>query len=72
MDKETQQRVIIPNYKRIYEDLLDKKYPHKKEACKAVLAKEKLSSMNTKAIKNTDRTIKHRFLKFFNIRKKTN
>lgn len=46
MDKEAQQRVIIPNYKRIYEDLLDRKYPHKKEACKAVLAKEKLTSMD--------------------------
>lgn len=46
MDKKTQQRVVIPNYKRIYEDLIDKKYPHKKEACKAVLAKEKLSSMD--------------------------
>ena len=46
MDKEAQQRVIIPNYKRIYEDLLDRKYPHKKEACKAVLAKEKLNSMD--------------------------
>ncbi|MEG0850102.1 MAG: helix-turn-helix domain-containing protein [Flavobacterium sp.] len=46
MDKEAQQRVIIPNYKRIYEDLLDRKYPHKKEVCKAVLAKEKLNSMD--------------------------
>lgn len=52
MDKETQQRVIIPNYKRIYEDLLDKKYPHKKEACKAVLAKEKLSSMDVFLLNN--------------------
>lgn len=46
MDKKAQKRVIIPNYKRIYEDLLDRKYPHKKEACKAVLAKEKLNSMD--------------------------
>jgi len=46
MDKETQQRVVIPNYKRIYEDLIDRKYPHKKEVCKAVLAKEKLNSMD--------------------------
>ena len=46
MDKKAQQRVIIPNYKRIYEDLLDRKYPHKKEACEAVLAKEKLSSID--------------------------
>ena len=46
MDKETQQRVIIPNYKRIYEDLIDRKYPHKKEVCKAFLAKEKLTSMD--------------------------
>lgn len=46
MDKKTQQRVIIPNYKRIYEDLLNRKYPHKKEACMVVLAKEKLTSMD--------------------------
>lgn len=52
MDKETQQRVIIPNYKRIYEDLLDRKYPHKKEACKAVLAKEKLSSIDVFLLNN--------------------
>jgi len=52
MDKEAQKRVIIPNYKRIYEDLLDRKYPHKKEVCKAVLAKEKLNSMDVFLLNN--------------------
>ena len=52
MDKEAQKRIIIPNYKRIYEDLLDRKYPHKKEACKAVLAKEKLNSMDVFLLNN--------------------
>lgn len=46
MDKEAQKRVIVPNYKRIYEDLLDRKYPHKKEACKILLAKENLNSID--------------------------
>ncbi|SFN47507.1 hypothetical protein SAMN05421741_1065 [Paenimyroides ummariense] len=52
MDKEAQKRVIIPNYKRIYEDLLDRKYPHKKEVCKSVLAKEKLNSMDVFLLNN--------------------
>ena len=52
MDKKTQQRVVIPNYKRIYEDLIDRKYPHKKEVCKAFFAKEKLNSIDVFSLNN--------------------
>lgn len=36
----------IPNYKRIYTDILDQKYPHKKEKCTKLLNKRNLSSIN--------------------------
>lgn len=34
---------VKPDYKRIYNDILRKKYPQKKEMCKALLSKENLS-----------------------------
>ncbi|UUV22312.1 helix-turn-helix domain-containing protein [Paenimyroides aestuarii] len=46
MDKKIQNRSIVPNYKKIYVDLLEKKYPHKKNDCAAFLSKEKLTSMD--------------------------
>jgi len=35
-----------PDYKNIYEDILQKKFPHKKDECKALLNKENLSVLN--------------------------
>ncbi|TDS56855.1 helix-turn-helix domain-containing protein [Myroides indicus] len=36
----------IPNYKRIYMDLIDRKYPEKQAICDSILAQEKLSFMD--------------------------
>lgn len=38
--------MVTPDYKNIYEDILEKKYPHKKEECKTLLSKKKLSVLN--------------------------
>ncbi|SMP94191.1 hypothetical protein SAMN05421679_105273 [Epilithonimonas pallida] len=35
-----------PDYKNIYLDILQKKYPHKKEECRILLSKENLSVLN--------------------------
>ncbi len=37
---------MIPNYKKIYTDLLNKKYPEKKQACEAILNKSKIESLD--------------------------
>lgn len=34
---------MTPNYKRIYSDILIRKFPHKREECKSLLNKEILS-----------------------------
>lgn len=44
MDKQIQ--VTIPDYKRIYSDILLKKYPEKKEKCSLLLEKRKLSCID--------------------------
>lgn len=46
MDKKTQKRTVTPNYKRIYCDLIDRKYPHKKKDCQQILAKERLTFLD--------------------------
>ena len=35
-----------PNYKQIYIDILDKKFPHKKEACNKILSKTRVSTID--------------------------
>ncbi|WP_232816130.1 helix-turn-helix domain-containing protein [Chryseobacterium capnotolerans] len=37
---------IRPNYRRLYMDMLDWKYPEKKEACAKVLKKSKLEALD--------------------------
>ncbi|MBB4805880.1 hypothetical protein HNP38_001152 [Chryseobacterium defluvii] len=37
---------MTPDYKRIYSDIIKKKFPDKKEDCKILLAKENLSAMD--------------------------
>jgi len=37
---------ITPDYKRIYKDILEKKYPDKKQLCKNLLDKKKLTSLD--------------------------
>lgn len=46
MEKEIQQINESPNYKRIYNDMITKKYPQKKEECYSILQKEKLSLLD--------------------------
>ena len=41
MDRKVQK--LTPNYKLIYSDIINEKFPEKKELCKAILAKENLS-----------------------------
>jgi hypothetical protein len=41
MKKNTQ-----PNYKRIYSDIIDQKFPHKKAECQKLLNKKNLSSID--------------------------
>lgn len=37
---------MIPNYKKIYTDLLDRKYPEKKQACESILQKQTIGSLD--------------------------
>jgi len=46
MKKSRSKKIATPDYKTIYEDILQKKYPHKKEECKALLSKENLTVLN--------------------------
>ena len=41
MDQQTQ--ITTPNYKRIYSDILTKRYPEKKEVCNPIIEKANLS-----------------------------
>ena len=44
MDQQTQ--ITTPNYKRIYSDILNKRYPEKKEVCKQIIQKANLSAFD--------------------------
>lgn len=46
MDRKTQEKFIKPNYYRIYSDIIDKKYPHKRESCEKILNKQELSVLD--------------------------
>lgn len=35
-----------PNYKKIYTDIIEKKYPHRRSACEQILNKETLSVLD--------------------------
>jgi len=43
-------KFMKPNYKKIYKDLIDKKYPEKKEVCKMLLNKHTWSALDVIAI----------------------
>ena len=45
MDSQVQ-KVKQPYYKKIYTDILNKKYPHKKIRCESILMKEKISVLD--------------------------
>lgn len=36
----------MPNYKLIFKDILEKKFPDKKEGCESILSKESLSNID--------------------------
>lgn len=46
MDRKTPKIKNTPNYKRIYEDIIEYKYPHKKAICSPMLAKEELTFLD--------------------------
>lgn len=44
MDKQVRTRILKPDYKRIYSDLIDKKFPERKKEFKFILEKKTLKS----------------------------
>lgn len=46
MDKQIQKKILKPDYKRIYNDLIDRKYPEKKIEFKSMLEKKTLSTLD--------------------------
>lgn len=40
------EKTILPNYHKIYSDIIRKKYPEKKSECNALLSKEKLTVLD--------------------------
>ncbi|REC63563.1 helix-turn-helix domain-containing protein [Chryseobacterium pennae] len=63
---------FLPNYKKIYVDILTKKFPHKHEECQDLLQKQKLSALDIIALNkkifgkdeyNVSRNQKHRSYK---------
>lgn len=45
MDKKIQ-KIVRPNYIKIFQEILDKKYPHKKNDCQKILSKKQLTSLD--------------------------
>lgn len=45
MDKQSQ-NINKPNYKKIYHDMISKKFPHKETACKSILEKENFTALD--------------------------
>lgn len=41
-----------PNYRKIYEDMIAKKYPDKAEACKSILTKKKIKTIDVVMLNN--------------------
>ncbi|WP_300690736.1 helix-turn-helix domain-containing protein [Chryseobacterium sp.] len=39
-------KIEVPNYKRIFEDIIKMKYPYKEKECRNTLNKEELSSLD--------------------------
>jgi len=46
MDKQIQKKELKPDYRRIYNDLINKKYPEKRREFKSMLEKEALSVLD--------------------------
>ncbi|SHF41082.1 hypothetical protein SAMN02787100_1916 [Chryseobacterium sp. OV279] len=46
MDRKTQRKFLTPDYKKIYSDMITKKFPDKKKSCEKILSKQELSVMD--------------------------
>lgn len=46
MDRQIQKKILRPDYNRIYNDLIDNKYPEKKMEFKSMLEKKILSTLD--------------------------
>lgn len=55
-----------PNYKRIYSDIIDQKFPHKKAECEKLLEKKMLSAMDILELNNRIFGIKDQGIKRMN------
>jgi len=49
-EKKDKKVLLQPNYKRIYSDIINMKYPDKADDCKNILNKEKLSCIDIRSI----------------------
>lgn len=49
--KKTQKIANTPNYRLIYKDLIEQKYPHKKAICAVILEKEQLTFLDVIELK---------------------
>ncbi|GEN73352.1 hypothetical protein CLA01_34240 [Chryseobacterium lathyri] len=47
-----QQKITLPDYKKIYSDLIELKHPEKKELCRRILSKDFLSKFDVIKINN--------------------
>jgi hypothetical protein len=52
MDKKISKMKQYPNYNKIYEDLIEQKYPDREVSCKALLKKDVLSSLDVIKLNN--------------------
>ncbi|KMQ68927.1 transposase [Chryseobacterium sp. FH2] len=60
------QKIVHPDYKRIYTDIINKKYPEKEKKCQSILSKKTLSVMdlmklNTIIFNTTTKEINQKF-----------
>ncbi|MGU3376980.1 helix-turn-helix domain-containing protein [Chryseobacterium sp. M5A1_1a] len=57
---------LLPNYKLIYEDIIRKKYPHKKNECQNILNKKELSTLDVVKLNNIIFDTKNKEAESFN------
>ena len=46
MDRKVQNEKSSPDYKRIYNDIISRKHPEKRELCQSILSKQELSFLD--------------------------
>lgn len=46
MDRQIQKKILKPDYRRIYNDLIDRRYPERKMEFKSILDKKTLSTLD--------------------------